>query len=81
MTGVRVKVQRLTSGTTHHADLPDALIHADTLFGRECRTVTPPVAALCGAVLAGTVVVMREHVTVGCRTCARLADRTTAVSR
>lgn len=82
---VRVKVRRHGSGRTHHADLPPNLIQPATILGRECRTATPPVAALCGVVLGvrgpATVVVMRDTVTVDCRACVSIDRLTPAASR
>lgn len=82
----RLKLRRYGSGITHYADVPATLIHDATILGKACRTVTPPVAALCGTVLGryGTtpVVVMRgERAPVGCRACVKVAALTPAVTR
>jgi hypothetical protein len=75
----RLKVRTLGSGRTHYADIPAMLIRESTVHGRACRTVAPPVAALCGAVLGArgpaTVVVMRDSVAVGCSGCVSIAAR------
>lgn len=80
----RFKIRRLGSDRTHYADVPDHLTRADVVHGRECRTVVPPVAALCGVVLGvravTAVVVMRDTVEVRCRACVTLDVRTPAVS-
>jgi hypothetical protein len=75
----RSKVRTLGSGRTHYADIPATLVRESTAHGRDCRTVAPPVAALCGVVLGArgpaTVVVMRDSVAVGCRGCVSIAAR------
>jgi hypothetical protein len=81
----RLKVRRHGSARTHYADIPDTLTQAATILGRDCRTVTPPVAALCGVVLGArgpdAIVVMRDTVDVGCRACVKIANLLPAVSR
>lgn len=77
----RLKIRRLGSGRTHLADVPSQIVRPDKVHGRACRTVNPPVAALCGVVLGATtavtaVVVMRDAVKVGCRACVTLGTRT-----
>lgn len=81
----RLKLRRLGSDRIHQADVPDSLTRTDRVHGQECRTVIPPVAALCGVVLGATtatsaVVVMRDSVSVNCPACVRISAITPAVS-
>lgn len=80
--GARLKVRRHGSGRAHYADVPASLVQHATILGRECHTIAPPVAALCGVVLGArgpaTVVVMRDTAEVGCRACVTLAARSVA---
>ncbi|MFI2663363.1 hypothetical protein [Micromonospora carbonacea] len=80
-TTTRLKLRRHGASVTHYADVPAALVQDATVLGRACRTVTLPVAALCGVVLgcvgpAPVVVMSGERAPVGCRACVKIAAAT-----
>jgi len=56
----RVVVRRLGVGTMHEAIVPEAIVRPVVLWGTPCTVVEPPVVAVCGAELRGTIVVMAD---------------------
>lgn len=64
----RHAVRRLGSGVIHYAMIPVGLPERAKVFGRDCYMVPDHVVTLCGAVLRGDIVVMRDFKKT-CRAC------------